>query len=207
MGKRFNPKLFVKWWLKNKENYIEAGYAHESNGQSVNDKESYLLLRNYLSGKNENQDFANDYLSRGWDYWDLIWKYSNKFKKIKISSYLNLKYFLNNSYPQGRIEEYYDWENGGGEGKPRKNVDGITVMAVFSKIGSISGQKITLMSTTGYGKAFKYNTNRFEFTVIYRNTPVMFWVSDGYNSDLVDYYKRVSSYGLAFELRSLLDED
>ncbi len=193
ISKRFNPKLFGRYWL-GKENYIDIGYAHESNGQSIEQLSSYNNLRNEFSNNNENPDFANDYISRGWDYWDFSWKhpfYLKTAKEVKelsnrptreLSFYLNLKYFLKNGKLQGYAEEVNSWESGFNN-KQRKHVDGITFIGKYSSDyfdknnnrGWFSGQKIALLFTTGYRDTFDHNTTRIEYTWKFYDMPVMFW--------------------------------
>lgn len=67
------------------------------------------------------------------------------------------------------------------------------------------GIKVAFLYTTGYRDIFENNTIRFETTFHVANMPLMFWASRGYNSDLVDYYRRVTSYGFSFELTSFFD--
>jgi len=69
-----------------------------------------------------------------------------------------------------------------------------------------SGYKVALLYTTGNNGSFEHNTYRLEVTCKIYDIPIMFWGSSGYNSDLVDYYKKIQSYGFAFELRSLIDD-
>lgn len=210
IGKRFNPKVFFRYWLWNKDSYLDLGVAHESNGQSIDSQQAYQDLRDDFQNNGEDPDFARDYISRGWDYWDMTLKKAISLKddKARFSAYLNLKYFLEGGGVQGRPEEYNSWE-GSSEGKLRKSVDGITVTAKYSDGlagGWFSGYKLALIATTGYKDTFEYNSLRGEFTKKIFDIPFMLWVSDGYQSDLIDYYQRIKSWGFAIELRNYLDQ-
>ncbi|TNF39284.1 MAG: hypothetical protein EP315_00025, partial [Gammaproteobacteria bacterium] len=118
VSKRFNPKLFGRYWLDENKSYIDIGYAHESNGQRINSETLYQNLRDQYASNNENPDFANDSISRGWDYWEVTWKRVLNNEKIhsrkdierhSTSFYLNLKYFVDDGILQGMPEEYNTW--------------------------------------------------------------------------------------------------
>jgi hypothetical protein len=119
---------------------------------------------------------------------------------MKFTTYINLKYFLEDGFLQGESEEYNSWENDS-NGKPRKTVDGITIKTEY-KADSILG-RVALTYTTGYKGAFENNTLRGEITINLGPIPLMLWMSEGYNSDLTDYYRRIKSTGICLELNSL----
>ncbi|MBI3994420.1 MAG: phospholipase A [Nitrospirae bacterium] len=210
IGKRFNPMLFVRHWLESEDNeerhaYIDLGYAHESNGQSIDDPTAYDALR---ASNPDHPEFANDFVSRGWDYFNLVVKEYVERGGVITSGYLDLKYFPTRSPPQGKTEELNSWE-GRDNGKPRRSVDGITGILKFSSKtltacrDYLRSCKLAAIYTTGYKDPFKYSTVRLEFTGrAWALPPVMVWWSDGYNSDLVDYFKRVRSHGFSVELRT-----
>lgn len=197
IGKRFNPKLFVRYDIKKGE-YFDLGYAHESNGQSISTATDYLAKRAEFASHGEDPNFARDYISRGWDYVDVMWK--RDFYDRDYSTYLEFKYFLNDGLLQGHPEEYQSWE--GGHGHQRSEVDGISLLVkrnFFDKPFGIS--KVAVSETTGYGQPLTYNSAKAEITFSFSEIPpIIVWVSEGYNSDLVDYYKRVTSIGVGFEL-------
>ena len=222
IGKRFNPMVFGRYWLDAGEKgrkdrkvkkvkydhertaYIDIGFAHESNGQKVDTEAEYLALK---ASNPENPDFANDFLSRGWDYYFVVPKYYWVFGGDTVSVNGNFKYFPNRSPPQGKNEEYNVWERAReGENFKRRGVDGITFSLLYKRKCldlfwrfSIAC-KTTGSYTTGYDRAFKYSTLRVETVSKFRNLPFMLWWSNGYNSDLTDYFRRVNSFGGAFEL-------
>ena len=210
IGKRFNPKLFVRHWLgeEGRGGYIDIGYAHESNGQSIDTEEAYLQKRADLEANGERVEFANDYLSRGWDYLDFVLKVKNKDNRFYTSAaYLKLKYFLDDGLFQGEPEETYEWETN--DPKKRSEVDGISILLKSSTIRPRQdyGLKLALIYTTGYKDIFENHTIRFEATAkIKEFLPIQFWLSRGYNSDLADYYKQVTSVGIGFELRNFISD-
>lgn len=209
IGKRFNPKIFLRKWIQDGDGYFDLGYAHESNGQSINTESAYLQKRQEVLARGERVEFANDYLSRGWDYIDFISKTRVAddivFKKNHI--YVNLKYYLSDGVFQGAPEEFYTWETN--NGKARKEVDGITVMFKTSNItkNKKSGVKALLKYTTGYESTFDYNTVRLELTYKIKDfPPIIVWGAKGYNTDLADYYKDLTTFGIGLELRNFLDD-
>lgn len=208
IGKRFNPKIFLRYWLGNEQDYFDFGAAHESNGQRIDSAQAYQDLRNDFTANGEDPDFADDYISRGWDYWEIMVRKAFVFNEHKFVTLLNLKRFLDGGGLQGSPEEYNSWE-GGNNFIPRKSVDGITVGLQYSTdftIGQFSGKKIFLTGTTGYKDTFDYNSMRAEFTTQIFKIPLMFWGADGYQADLIDYYHRVKSYGVSLELKTYLHD-
>ncbi|MBU0481730.1 MAG: hypothetical protein KKG47_11595 [Proteobacteria bacterium] len=224
IGKRFNPKLFLRFFTRDPEkSFIDLGYGHESNGQRTNSFAAYQDLRSDFIRDGEDPEFANDYISRGWDYWEVvIFRNFGGIEKNEgadstgddggsgegFSSLLSLKYFLEKGALQGEAEEYNSWENDS-NGRPRKEVDGITVKMMYkTKEYPIEFEKLTLslfggfsiVYTTGYKSAFSNNTVRLESLIKIGSFPLMVWWSDGYNSDLVDYYRRVRSGGFGLDL-------
>lgn len=209
ISKRFNPEIFGRYWLDYaNKGYLDIAYGHESNGQSINTSAAYIAKRNSFVAAGEQAYYADDYISRGWDYIGATWKFHHKVPFTKSSTfagYLQLRYFLDDGWLQGKKEEYNSWENHP-EGKPRSSVDGIRFKLRFdtdfinNKV--FKSNKLFLSFTTGYKDAFKYNTILAEWAVRIKNVPVMFWMARGYNSDLVDYYKKVNSAGIAIEFVS-----
>ena len=210
IGKRFNPKFFVRHWMgdKGEGGYVDVGYAHESNGQSINNEQAYLLKRDEFIQKDERASFANDYLSRGWDYLDFNMKIKTKDDPYYVSDvYVNLKFFLEDGYFQGDAEEYYPWETN--NGKERAEVDGISVLVKSSTINDLreNGLKAAVLLTTGYKDILQNNSVKIEATYKIKDwPPIQFWVASGYNSDLTDYYKYVNSIGIGFEMRNFLKD-
>ncbi len=211
LGKRFNPKLFGRYWLGSKNRYLDFGYAHESNGQKINSETSYLNLRSEFANDGEQEYFANDYLSRGWDYLELVWKDQYAIPQMKtatVSSYLQARYFLADGLLQGEPEEVNTWETDARQ-LARSHVDGLSIMVKASTKFTekwFEGYKLTMKYTTGYEHVFRYNTYRVEATLNLGGLPLMFWAADGYNSDLSDYSTRVRSVGISFEMRNRLDQ-
>lgn len=201
IGKRFNPKMFFRHFLGGPYRYIDYGYAHESNGQSITTEDAFndLVAEISAPGGDDDVRFANDAISRGWDYLDFIYKQGGSDNLSAF--YFNFKLFLNDGLLQGRPEEVNPWEPG--KLIPRKNVHGIRIL-YWSKKPVAGIKKYSVTYDTGYKDTFEFNSVRLEIvndiSIFGAKIPLMLWVSSGYNSDLVDYNKRVKSVGLAFEL-------
>jgi hypothetical protein len=116
---------------------------------------------------------------------------------------VDLKYFLMKGLFQGRPEEYNSWENDP-QGKPRRAVDGVTGLLEYHDDWSTSGARIITLShrflalkyQTGYQSLFKYSTVRLEAGAQLGELPLAVWVQTGYMSDLANYYRNVTSFGI-----------
>ncbi|NRB40373.1 MAG: hypothetical protein HRU20_18215 [Pseudomonadales bacterium] len=207
MGKSFNPEVFGRYWLSDSKSTIDIVYGHESNGQSITDPLTYQAQRVGLVLKGENPDYANDYISRGWDYIAVSWgkNWLTKKSHRQLHTFVNVRTFLSDGLLQGEKEEYNAWENDA-EGKPRSYTDGIEFAARFNtefdaKI--FRGNKLYISYTTGIEKPVKYNSYRAELSIGIGNIPITLWGNYGYNSDFTDYFRKVKSLGLGVEFLSL----
>ncbi|HEY6010810.1 MAG TPA: hypothetical protein VIX18_05010 [Nitrospirota bacterium] len=203
VGKRFNPKLFYRYWTDEQHRrYVDFSFlAHESNGQSISDPTEYDVAK----ASAEKPEYANDQLSRGWDYVELVWKGMPVLTDTtSLSTYVTLKYFMHRGPLQGKAENYNDWENNP-EGKPRDRVNGVAAMIKYQKSWewmALNDMKIAALYETGYRRMFRYNTWRLELGAKLFQLPLTLWGQTGYGSDLAQYYKKVNSYGLAVEIGS-----
>ncbi len=226
IAKRYNPTLFGRYWLGSNHDSIDLiFFGHESNGQSIDTLQVLNIQRLEIASTGDDPEFARDYLSRGWDYVGLDWKNGHLFGRESWTSYLKLKYFLETGVLQKDIEDYNPWEDYGREcdgsdesnwieeckrvndENTRDNFDGITFIVkndLHYEYSWLEGNKIAFVYTTGYGEPFKNSTYRLEFTTTFVNVPIMIWGQTGYNSDLIDYYEKVDSFGIALELRNFL---
>lgn len=216
IGKSYNPKLIWRY-IPNKEEtktstlaqgssedfagYFDFAYAHQSNGQTISTASQYEEAQHNA----ERPQFANEYISRGWDYLEVVWKRSYG-SNSPLSSYLDLRYFLPKGLLQGRPEEYNTFE-ADPQGKPRKAVDGITGLLEYQthwtpavgKIGLPNNPSFWLKYQTGYRSPFKYSTVRAEAGAYVLQLPIVIWAQRGYMSDLANYFRKTTSYGI--ELR------
>ncbi|MCC7430031.1 hypothetical protein IT568_04220 [bacterium] len=212
VGKQFKPKLFLrfdpgKFWKRLE--YFDFGYGHESNGQDITDSLQFKAKDDFEDKRHgKDTDYAKDFLSRSWNYWD----FELKIKTGDFSFYPSLTLFnkvINK-------EEYKSWENDT-EGKPRNQVDGVKLIVKYEKklnfgknqkcrikdfFKSFKELKTALIFTTGYKKIGSYKSYKGEVALTYENLPVMFWFFDGYGNDLAQYYKKSKSWGVALELKT-----
>lgn len=217
VGKQFNPMIFSRIWLDSKLHYIDIGFAHESNGQSITTAEAYQAEREKYAQSDGDADFARNYISRGWDYVLLDWTYSWNLFPASLNTEAMFKYFLDDGPLQGKPEEYNEWENDGVHS--RKEYAGISVISKYKFNKSmcltrlarqlrsdweidVCLQEVSWQYTTGYDDVFDNSTNRAEFAIEFWGLPIMLWGQVGYNSDLVNYYVDVDSWGIALELES-----
>jgi len=203
--KQFNPKLFVRFYSPNTvdqlhgtadnlQDYFDVGYAHESNGQYIDSVPVFNSMAASVGGA----DIAQDYISRGWDYLD--YKRHLHFNALGTNSLdAELKYFLNYGYLQKGIEENFAWE------APRKitrisQVDGLR-LRVNHDLNWQWFKGATVAYTTGYHDVAKWNTLRAElgFTPLHDllGLPIVLWGQTGYNANVIQYYRKSWSVGLA----------
>ncbi len=204
VSKRFNPKLFYRYWTDEPhEAYIDLAFlAHESNGQSIDSPAEYQTAL----ATSHDPTVVNDQLSRGWDYLELVWKSVPVELKDErmLNTFLRLKYFFYRGPLQGRAEEFEPWENNP-QGKPRSHVNGIAGMVKYigkGEAGVFTDFKLAAGYETGYRQPFRFNTFRFELSTKVLQLPMTVWWQRGYNSDLAQYYKKVTSYGVQAEIGS-----
>jgi len=206
IAKRFNPKLFLRFRGRG-DDYLDVEYAHESNGQRISTQESYDALADDLASHGGGKrSHANDYISRGWDYVGLTYKHSWSSAaggSRKFSTYVSYRNYID-GYLQGDIEEYFDWE-------PRRDITARKEVSGFQVIAKLHDKqqplflninKVALIYETGTSAPAEHNTVMLELTTNSIGVPIMFWARTGYNSDLAQYYEYVTSYGIAFELRT-----
>jgi hypothetical protein len=208
--KQFNPKLFFRFYTSNtegqvlgaaddKQDYYDVGYAHESNGQYVDT----LALFNSTAASVGGTDFAQDYISRGWDY--LGYKRHLHFQVLGTNSMdVELRYFLPYGLLQKGSEEYFPWE------APREitrisQVDGIRIK-VNRDLNWNWFKGANLFFTTGYRDFARWNTFRAElgFTPLSNlsGLPIVLWGQAGYNSSVTQYYRNAWSIGIAAEFET-----
>lgn len=209
IAKRFNPKLFVRYGLSpfpesgdSPDAYLDFEYAHESNGQSVDSPASFQSTAQTLG----NTEYAKDYISRGWDYLGVTGKWSWKPEPEVLRFYLSRKWYCG-CLLQKHIEQLYAFE------EPReirsiKQVSGWRAILTFdSNNEKALIDRVALILDTGTRDPFKYVTGRIELGIPavknFTGIPLVFWARTGYLSDLAQYYAKVTSYGLAFELWTL----
>lgn len=169
------------WRLKS----IKTGYFHESNGQTIDSKAEYLLA-----------EYAEDYVSRGWDYipLDLKFEPSNNF-----SFYLKLRYFLEMQMGKYEKEDKIFWEPVAGDQSEIEDYDGIRML--FSKkfkVKYFDEIKLAAMFRSGYRD---YNlSQRYEGTFKIGGIPFHAFYVTGYGNEIATYHKKGYYYGIGLEM-------
>lgn len=245
IGKRMNPKLLWRLGLSDDaarlrrceepgegifrgrrmdscvqyqpDSYLELAYAHESNGQALDTEAEYLAARNAAQLKDGNADYANDRLSRGWDYLGVTYKPPTcracESERHRVNGFAMLRYFLPRGLLQGRKEEWHEWESAAAEGKSRSKVNGLAVMGKYVRHTCVvdgyacEGRyvrdvKFVLGYETGYRQPFRRGTLRAEAGVHLKPLPLTLWWQRGYAADLAQYYKKTTSFGLSVDIGS-----
>lgn len=231
VGKRFNPLLSMRWWQKERDltsneegelglhDYFELAYGHESNGQRIGDLENprtpeeenlgrvrFEALQREYEIVDGDPSIARDEISRGWDYLGARWASSWKLDTGRLFLILDGRYYLDDGIMQGKSEEYNVWENDGDwlaryDGKiSRDKVDGLRASVRYQSNSLnwlLDANEVMLEVRTGYNGPFERMTARLELGFKYTSL----WYRYGYNSDLVDYYHKDSSWGLAIKIR------
>lgn len=211
IGKRFNPKVLwrqVAGWNSHKAtaagktcsesggtdgcDYVDFAFAHESNGQSIDDAREFEVQALAERGRVE---FARDHISRGWDHLELaVRKWGALSSDIRVDT--SFKYFLRHGPLQGDAEDFFDFERDP-EVKHRRRVHGLALRGTWEPKLGLS---VALGFETGGSRPFRYNTLRVEMIKEVAELPLMFFYQDGYGSDLTLFYKRVSSLGFGLAL-------
>lgn len=205
--------------LTSEDNFFEVVYAHESNGQSVDSEVQYnAQVTAYLEeSSNLSPDeqlrrahrSARDNISRGWDY--VGFQFARDWDTPAVAGTLALRaranVYLGGAFQQ-HIEEYNDWEvdpdhpavRFGGSPRKRSDYDGISgrltyVSRARHAANGLDG-RCAITWTTGYAHLLRNNTVKVEVGFSMYAMPFLLWYRTGYNSDLIDYYRRDSSFGL-----------
>ncbi len=217
--KRLNPKLFFEHIFvdgapdrlssdgsgrqgrpQEPKTYVTFAYAHESNGQSIDTLKEY----DQAVANESNAGAAIDYVSRGWDYLELNGRnVLSESARYRWSMTGSAKDFLSNGLFQGHPEEVWSWEPTS-QGKPRDEVDGLTIRSKLEGVrggsGAIRASELSVAYTTGYHDVGRYTTLRIEAGVQAFEIPLILWCSRGYMSDLARYYLNVTSCGVALAI-------
>jgi hypothetical protein len=216
VGKQFNPLFILRHWttdmdnpaLAEPDNYIDLIYAHESNGQWIDDGVTFAEVSRLHHSFNE----ARDEISRGWDYVGLnVSRRGYWLPGLEESQrwQLKLSHYLDTGIMQGDAEEYYPWELDP-EGKQRNDVDGLWMRFDFEQpidwlnFGSDTegnetfgfNGRVGLTWFTGISQPFAHNTFEVEVGFLINGFPLEAWYRNGYMTDLTDYYRKLESGGV-----------
>lgn len=200
--------------------YFEVSFGHESNGQRIGDIDNPQTPEQENLGRNRfralqdeyllidgDASIARDELSRGWDYLGARLARSWRIREHRtLFLQFDGRYYFSNSPVQGEAEEYNLWEGDDEwlaryDGEiTRSKVDGLRASVRFEfETGNrfLNVNEVRLDLATGYKDPFERVTARLELGFRYTTL----WYRNGYNSDLVDYYRKDESWGLALKIR------
>lgn len=205
--------------LESQDNFFEVVYAHESNGQSVDSERQYDAQVNAYFEENSGLNFeeqlrrahrsARDNISRGWDYWGVQFArdWDPQFGNGTLSFRARANFYVGGVFQQ-HMEQYNPWEvdpdhpsvSLGDEQRERSDYDGLSFrVAYVSRADRRANDgfdgRAALTWTTGYDRPIRHNTLKLELGFRFKTVPLLFWVRTGYNSDLVDYFRRDTSFG------------
>jgi hypothetical protein len=181
--------------------YWDIGYGHLSNGQTISALPTFNDLKNQLGDQ-----YARDYISRGWDYLEGTLKLNRhpSFpEEIAYETYsLDFRKYIGGIF-QKNVEEFNPAIEAPRAITKLNQVSGIGFNA---RLGFVPSRyepfdNLSLTFNTGLIDAFKWNTLKVDATtrpVPIIGVPVTVWFSSGYMPDLAQYYRRVSSVGVAF---------
>lgn len=203
IGQRYNPEFFFRFWQKG-GGLLDIGFNHESNGQSIDSQAEFnAKQQELLNTKDEGPSSAKEFLSRDWNYWELTFQ---SMRNIELRNFKQLTYtFIARYFVDGSVESYA-FENND-KNLSRSNVDGLQIKAHLQ--GSCATKRhcwnkgIAYTYTTGYDNPFRNDSHQIEWSVLADNWPITLWLYEGYNEDLIDYYQRVKSVGIRFDVLSL----
>jgi len=191
-----NPGLFLKntRTLENNEGLetISIGWFHESNGQQISDNTTFNNTLN-----------AEDFVSRGWDYLGLDFKY-NQHKTWTfpdtINYYLRLRFFCD-CQGFGLIDDREDDIRifGGTEQAKISDYDGLRFI-----INNYSGENLfyslNLKTGTSDIDALRKLTYTLEVTYKVLNIPFTLFYFKGYGKDISTYHIKDSYIGVGLRM-------
>lgn len=201
IGQRFNPEVFLRFWLPNRS-YLDIGFNHESNGQSIDSREEFEAKQSELAnGEGEGPSAAKEYISRNWNFWEISYTSRDDLTVLGNPAYaiqLSGRYFINRGE-----ETSFEFE-GNTNRIERAEVDGLRFTA--RRHGNCGDErhcinrKLLYRYVTGYKNALERDSHRLEWGFSVDKWPITLWAHMGYNEDLIDFYRYVKSIGISFEI-------
>ena len=190
-----NPGLFV---LNKRASFdgeglesVSVGWFHESNGQQISDNQTFLNTAN-----------APDYVSRGWDYLGLDFK----FKQVEpwffdgdVNYYVRMRFFCD-CQGFGFIDDREDDIRifGGTEQASISDYDGLR-LAVDNYANRWLHYGLSLRTGTSDSAALKRISYQFELTYRVLNLPLKVFYFKGYGKDISTYHLKDEYIGFGFE--------
>ncbi len=170
---------------------VSLGWFHESNGQYIQDNQTFMNTAN-----------AQDFVSRGWDYAGLDFKFKSLdpwFTSGTVNYYLRLKFFCN-CQGFGAIAGKEDDIRifGGTRTAEISDYDGLRFT-----IDNFDWDRwhygLNLRTGTSSSDALKRLSVRIELSYRVSNVPIKLFYFNGYGKDISTYHIRDRYIGLGFE--------
>jgi outer membrane phospholipase A len=189
ISRRQNPGAMFTYNLE-KQTYglasIKTGYFHESNGQTIDTATEYATT-----------EYAEDFVSRGWDYIPLELRFSFPEQLEGFTFYFKGRYFLPKQIFSHDKEDTIFWDLT--DDSKISDYDGLTL--VLRKTVPINKYlkdlKLTAVYRTGYTD---FNlTQRYEATFSTLDLPVYIFYQSGYGIEISTYQERGYTWGIGVE--------
>ena len=192
-----NPGLFFKHLLEKDEGQegfesIAVGWFHESNGQQIEDRQTFLTTTN-----------ASDFVSRGWDYLGIDVKYRrNDF--LGVGGHTNM---------YARLRLFCDCQGFGVSGE-REDDTRLFGDAESADIRDFDGLRFIvdhrLEGNWNYGLQLKTGVSRdnllenwsyrVDLTYQWDDVPITFFYFDGFGENISTYHIRSDYIGVGFKI-------
>lgn len=210
IGKEFNPFLRFRHFIGTsdvsqkddwKVEYFDYEYGHLSNGQAIETLDGL----NATAAAVKNTRYAQDYISRGWDYLgtNIHWYFEAPIGPQYQAVTISLRKYIGGLF-QGSIEEFNSAIE---QQRSIRGLNQVSGIRVSDKIGIGDGLvgSVSLTLDTGLDAPLKRNSIRID-TELFSNyfhpktTGISFdvWLRSGYAANLAHYYQRINSVGMAF---------
>lgn len=170
---------------------ISLGWFHESNGQQIQDNQTFMNTPN-----------ASDYVSRGWDYLGMDMKFRSLdpwYTSGSVNYYVRLKLFCN-CQGFGAISGKEDDITifGGTRTAEISDYDGFRFI-IDNYANDRWHYGINLRTGTSSSEAFRNISFRIEMTYRLSNVPIKLFYFNGYGKDISTYHIKDEYFGLGFE--------
>lgn len=191
ISRRQNPGIMIKHSFSESLSglkSIKAGYFHESNGQTIDTMAEYSSTEN-----------GGDFVSRGWDYIPLEFKFEFPEKLNGLTFFLKGRYFLDKQFFNIDKEDTVFWDKT--DDSKIEDYAGISLIirsqTVVNDRWYMKGLKLAAIYRTGYTD---FNlSQRYEATFRAFDIPLYIFYFSGYGTEISTYQERGYTWGLGVE--------
>jgi len=225
IAKRINPEFFLRYNHKKlgvKKFHIDLIYGHESNGMSDRDVNTSNASKTYwesedVDGKKVIDDeFYQQYLSRGWDYWGVRTNILSCMNDDLLVQFYGRYFMQKGLIFQENAEQFIEGVDNPNHIKNRNAVDGFSFRIEYDKNFKHRykerqkkyGYKMAYEFVSGWENLFRsfYHTHKFELgfkaSMFFGTFPFRIWYKNGYMIDVATYNRRQEAMGFNLELHS-----